>query len=1209
MVSTRPFRRVKTGFASYVSSVLIASAAWAQSSPGPFDTTPFHFERNVGQSPAGAFIGFAPASQWMIDANGAWMILHREGRQQAIRMKLAGSGSGARCEAAGKLSSVSHYHASAGRGGSHANVEHWARVHCRNVYPGIDAIYYGKDGELEYDLTVAPGADPSLARIEYEGVDSIRHGQEGEVILATALGEVRQLEPTVYQRSEGSRVEVAAKYSISGNSLAFELGEFDRSLPLVIDPRVVYTYSLTDTNTFPRKVATDRSGNVIVTGALPSIPAPSLTPQTGQSDAIITKLDATGTLLWSVRIAGSLDDWAAGAGTDSNNNVIVMIATDSKDIPQVNPYSVVIGPGRKTVVAKLEPAGNLIRYLLYVGGSGNSDVPSDLAVDQYGSAVVVGETNSQDFPQVHPINFGFLNTKAPFITKVNRDGGSFDFSTIFGGYTSYHTSLRVTTDYFDGYYVSGTCDGLDFPILGPSSPPLLRPNPFLIKFHYNTKNFLSVVASRYIPDGGQDMAMDHSSNEPYLLGNNKLTKWSADFSTAVWQVSLTGVAMSVDDFGTILVTGTTVGNGPALVNPVQGCRPPAAPSDGDATVFKIDRGGNILISSCIGPSGADAGQSVANTGPDIIYVAGADASLPMAGFLAKIDATCATASLSTSIDLVPPAGAARTLQVTAPAGCAWQLHSNVSWLTFSPAGGTGSATVNYAVAPNPGTPRTGILATGGPFLTVNQEGIAALPVITLPVANEAVGSAAVTIRWTSASPAFLVRVTNLGTGQTAFSGTVVGADLLIATLPEGNFRARVQGCLVQANNAINSGACTAEATRDFSVLLQAPAGVPTIAFPANGAALGASTQTFQWTRVAGASRYELQLINAAAGGTAELQVSTLDPDTATTYSLRSSASYQLRVRACLSKCGAWSPATVFSVGLPPIPTTAPIITRAVVLGGNNLQVEWDAVNNADIYVMRVIQPTSGPGGGALTVASLRTSELTAGFPIPAGFARVIVTGCNGNGCGPYSDAKPVTAVGANPTTPVLSEPLGGSIVDGPVVVFSWSRVPGDDGVNTIYRLYVQDLTRQTTALDVYTNRNFYAAAFRAEGTRYDAVVIADPGTGQQSPSVAAGFNVRGQSAAAPTLTAPAHQGIVRRGNVSINWTPVEGATLYEYLVSGISRGVTGGLGVQVPMGPGTATAIVRACPAGATCAPDSDAGWGPWSSVAGTGVTTFNIGQ
>lgn len=156
--------------------------------------------------------------------------------------------------------------------------------------------------------------------------------------------------------------------------------------------------------------------------------------------------------------------------------------------------------------------------------------------------------------------------------------------------------------------------------------------------------------------------------------------------------------------------------------------------------------------------------------------------------------------------------------------------------------------------------------------------------------------------------------------------------------------------------------------------------------------------------------------------------------------------------------------------------------------------------------------------------------------------------------------------------------------------------------------------------DVLTTNNFHAARFRGEGTRYDALVIANPGPSQvQGP--ASGFVVRAASPQAPTMVQPRHQepgvnATVRGLNLQLGWTPLPGASLYEYYVAGVgaaqpvARGVTPGLIVQIPVTNTMGyTGIVRACPAGASCAPDSDVGWGPWSNSPGqTGVTSFQAG-
>jgi hypothetical protein len=317
----------------------------------------------------------------------------------------------------------------------------------------------------------------------------------------------------------------------------------------------------------------------------------------------------------------------------------------------------------------------------------------------------------------------------------------------------------------------------------------------------------------------------------------------------------------------------------------------------------------------------------------------------------------------------------------------------------------------------------------------------------------------------------------------------------------------------------------------------------------------------------------------------------------------------------------------FAVSLGGAPSGVPVITSATV-SGNEVDVVWTSVTGADLYQIQVIQAGAGPGGGALTVAARQVSTTSVKLPIPVGTSSILVAACNGDGCGANSAPASVTHSAGNSSVPNLGTPMSGTVVSGPTVLFTWNRVPADTGSNTTYRLFVQDLSRQATALDVRTTNNYYGAYFKAEGARYDAQVVANPActavtptcSAAQATGPAAGFNVSGTSATAPTMVQPAHQSAVGEGNVQLGWSPVPGATLYEYFVAvqgeggATVRGVTPGLFVQVPLTarngqPTVYSGIVRACPAGATCASGSDAGWGPWSVNAGPGVTNFTVVQ
>jgi hypothetical protein len=494
-----------------------------------------------------------------------------------------------------------------------------------------------------------------------------------------------------------------------------------------------------------------------------------------------------------------------------------------------------------------------------------------------------------------------------------------------------------------------------------------------------------------------------------------------------------------------------------------------------------------------------------------------------------------------------------------------------------------------------------------------------VPTITQPSAGQTLVVTGVTLAWTQVAnvTGYDLRIVNATSGATLFSGSLlgVGATSTLVSLPSnGSYTVRVRAC----QNSFTDATCGAFASRNFSVDLAAPSSAPTVVAPTAGATLTSSIQTFSWTPVTAEVDlpiyYEVELTDLATDAT-ELRVSVFDPTVSVVTRLRD-GSYRLRVRACQAACGPYSTAVTFSAAVPAQPSQAPTITQTA-LDGMHLTVDWSAVAGAEWYQVSVIQPPpAGPGGGALTVAAREVIGLTTMLDVPVGAANVIVAACTGNGCGPFSAAAPVNPASVNPSVPNLGTPLGGSTVAGPVVLFTWNRIPGDDGSNTPYRLYVQDLSRQAPAFDVITTQNYYAAYLKSEGARYDAIVIANPGP-SQIVGPAAGFVVAGASAVAPTLVAPTHNSAIAGGNIELGWTPVQDATLYEYFVavqgapSPTVRGVTPGLFVRVPLSavggqPTVYSGIVRACPAGNTCVSGSDTGWGPWSTV-GPGVTNFTV--
>lgn len=394
--------------------------------------------------------------------------------------------------------------------------------------------------------------------------------------------------------------------------------------------------------------------------------------------------------------------------------------------------------------------------------------------------------------------------------------------------------------------------------------------------------------------------------------------------------------------------------------------------------------------------------------------------------------------------------------------------------------------------------------------------------------------------------------------------------------------------------------------------------------PVHGSTAGFTIVEFQWSPFPAALHYELRLIEA--NSPQQFRVSIGGGSTSTIYTLPS-GSYRMELVPCTAS-GCQPPAvSQFSIRGGRVPAAAPAglsCTMSSDSGQNRVGCRWSTVDGAHFYRVNVVHPSAGPGGGALTVAGGETGALSASYLVPAGSLSVVVKACTGDGCGPYSPAVRVNPQAGNPNVPVLGEPFGGSVIDSgteaPRVFFSWNRVAGDTGSNYTYRLYVQDFSRDSAALDVLTDKNFHAAFFNP-GTRYDAVVVAIPNNGgpsRQGPASA--FIVRGRAPNSPVITAPAYQAPVTRdtgSKVRIAWTPLVSSDgtasprSYQYYLSGPLdlTGVTTNVSVELPLPPGTWSGIVRGCTIGTGCSESSSTGWGPWSNAPGSegGAASFTV--
>jgi parallel beta-helix repeat protein len=375
----------------------------------------------------------------------------------------------------------------------HTNIPTFARVALRNVYPGIDAVYYGHNGRLEYDLVVHPGADVSTVRFRVEGAERLRREPGGDLRLGNML---RLGKPHLYQEVAGSRRAVSGGYVLGSRGFVrIRVGRYDRSASLVIDPTLDYsTYLGIRGSTTAEAIAVDGAGDAYVTGqnmsvvSFPTCPGASRAPgddectstsgsplqssSRGGSSAFISELNPSGSeLIYSTYLGGTNDQAANAIAVDSSGHAYVTGWTTSGDFPTCPTYSPVtqnpppgdacattsgttlqlhngnknfsqnIDVGETGFVAELNPSGTKLVYSTYLGGNGangSNDMQGDsgngIAVDAAGDAYVTGLTYSTNFPLKNAIQTQINTTfDTSFVSEINPSGTALIFSTYLGG--------------------------------------------------------------------------------------------------------------------------------------------------------------------------------------------------------------------------------------------------------------------------------------------------------------------------------------------------------------------------------------------------------------------------------------------------------------------------------------------------------------------------------------------------------------------------------------------------------------------------------------------------------------------------------------------------------------------------------------------------------------------------------------------------------
>jgi uncharacterized repeat protein (TIGR01451 family) len=567
---------------------------------------PLIFEANQGQADAKVkFLARGAGYTLFLDSTDAVLALRGAPNsrssigEQFVSMKLVGANAAALTAGTDLLPGKSNYVIGNDPQRWHSGIPQYAGVRYASVYPGIDLVFYGSQGNLEYDFKVAPGADPAQAELQFDGASKVKLSGGDLLLTAEKTGSVRLQAPRIYQRDGDHRQSVAGHFILrAGNRVGFAIGSYDHSRELVIDPVL--------------KFSTYFGGAGAVTSP-------------------------------SVSVNGNGFIYVTGSTTSASG------------FPLNGTPSTQIGPGADIFVAEINPSQPpSVVYMTFLGGSG-TDTSVGIGVDNAGKAYVVGNTTSPDFPTSGTNVLGYQTVPAVkgtqcasitctsvFVSVLPVSGAApLSYSSYFSGNGNDQASA-MTTDLSGDVFITGTTTSNDVPGISDAFPATFLPVPFQTQ-PVSTVQFFVTKVNTSIPSTG---GVAYST---YFGGG-----------TPVPPIA-TGGGIAVDSTGNIYFSGTTnffnSGSGqfgdsgqsedfpilnayqpcldtipPTVLTNVNPCTAPATPYPTDAFVAKLNpngaAGAQLLFSTYLGGTGTDGSTAIAvDSGAANIYITGSTDSI------------------------------------------------------------------------------------------------------------------------------------------------------------------------------------------------------------------------------------------------------------------------------------------------------------------------------------------------------------------------------------------------------------------------------------------------------------------------------------------------------------------------------------------------------------------------------------------------------
>jgi gliding motility-associated-like protein len=366
-----------------------------------------------------------------------------------------------------------------------SHVQAFRQLRYGSLWPGIDLTLYENVGQhLEYDVLLAPGANPARVALRYEGASSLNLDAAGNLVIKTTVGTTTELAPKAFQTTaSGQRQPVACRYVLTGTTLTFALGAYDKTRALTIDPTVQFsTLTGSTADNWGFTAAYDDAGNLYSGGIVcdnrggtyPATPGAYRTTFASIEDMAIMKFNTSANgssaRMWATYLGGISSDFPHSLVVNARNELVLLGSTSSTNYPtttgalqrtfaggsRLDPFSdgapYDMPGGSDLVISRFSADGSALLASTYLGGTSNDGVVapsgitgnygdafrSDVQLDGDGNVYIASATSSTNFPGLargFRASYGG-GTSDAVVCKLTADLSAVTWAGLLGGTSS-----------------------------------------------------------------------------------------------------------------------------------------------------------------------------------------------------------------------------------------------------------------------------------------------------------------------------------------------------------------------------------------------------------------------------------------------------------------------------------------------------------------------------------------------------------------------------------------------------------------------------------------------------------------------------------------------------------------------------------------------------------------------------------------------------